>query len=143
MTMRLLAALMAITLPIVAFADPPTPPEHLEKGYVSIGVGLFLSGDESLKPDEDGNTTITVYSRRRIKAGGYYSFDLSALQGYPTEEGVYDAGKLGLLHGQEVTIDCTHRTYEVIDARKVMPQAIWRTARTLPVLAPVFRFVCS
>jgi hypothetical protein len=141
--MRTLALLMSLLLPIGAFADPPTPPEHLEKDYRAIDGGLFLSADADLKADENGNTTVMVFSRRRIKAGGHYSFNVGILEGYQTEEGVYDAGSLGSLHGQEVTIDCTHQTYEVVDASKIMPQPIWRTARTLPVLAPVFRYVCN
>jgi hypothetical protein len=141
--MRTLSLLMAIMLPIAAFADPPTAPEHLEQEYRPIGGGLFLSTDADLKADENGNTTVMVFSHRPIRAGGHYSFNVGILEGYQTEEGTYDAGMLGLLHGQEVTIDCIHRTYEVIDARKVMPQPIWRTARTLPFLAPVFRSVCG
>ncbi|MHB8814965.1 MAG: hypothetical protein ACYDAE_17070 [Steroidobacteraceae bacterium] len=141
--MRTLTLVIALMLPIAAFADPPTAPEHLENDYKSIGGGLFLSIDADLKADEGGNTTVMVFSRRPIKPGGYYSFNVGVLDGYQTEEGTYDAGMLGLLYGQEVTIDCTHLTYEVIDARKVMPQPIWRTARTLSLLAPVFRYVCE
>ena len=55
---------------------------------------------------------------------------------------VVDAGALGMLRVQDVTLDCANRTYEIVNTRKLIPDFIWRPASTLPVLTPVFKYVC-
>lgn len=126
-----------------ALADPATPPAHPEKDFRAIGGGLFLGRDEELTTDDNGNLLINVYSRSPINAGGHYSLDLSPWLGIPLHQISLDAGSLGLLHMQMVTLDCVHRTYEVVDVRRVLPDFIWRPASTLPVLIPVFRYACA
>lgn len=126
-------------------ANPPTAAPHNERHYKAIGGGLYLRADDDLSADDDGNTGVTVFSRNEISAGGNYTFRLTGSEGvrWRILDGTYDAGSLGELHGQLITIDCVHRTYAVTDARKEDPETIWRTASTLPVLAPVFRYVCA
>jgi len=127
----------------ITFADPVTPPEHSEHDYRTIGGGLYLRRDDDLTADEDGNVLVTVFSHARINAGGNYTLDMSALAEIRTEQMAVDAGTLGLLRVQMITIDCAHQTYEVFDTRKLLPQGIWRAAPTLSVLAPVFGYVCT
>jgi len=131
--------------PALTHANPPTPPEHNERHYRAIGEGLYLRVDDDLSADDDGNTGVVVFSRHEIGPGGDYTFRLTGAAGvrWGILEGLYDAGTLGQLHGQLITIDCAHRTYAVTDARRVDPETIWRAASTLPVLAPVFRYVCA
>lgn len=140
--MRTLAVLAAM-LSIAAFADPPTPPAHPEGDFRSIGGGLFVRRDDDLDKDDNGNIIIMVFSHRRIYAGPHYSLDGLELLGQSYDEATYDGGRLGQLHPEQVTLDCTHRTYKVIDIRYVVPREIWRRASTLPALAPVFRYVCK
>jgi hypothetical protein len=69
--------------------------------------------------------------------------DLSPWLGIPLHQISLDAGSLGHLRMQMVTIDCLHRTYEVVDVRKMLPDFIWRPAASLPALAPVFKDACD
>ena len=126
-------------------ADPVTAPEHAERNYRAIGGGLYLTRDDDLTADENGNMRVTILSRARISAGGNYTLDITdtALSEIPTGAVQIDAGTLGNLRVQIVTIDCVNRTYEAFDTRKLLPQGIWRAASTLPVLAPVFAYVCK
>ena len=140
-----LPAFLAFTA--AAFADPATPPGHPEKNFRAIGGDLFVRRDEDFTPDEGGNIAVTVFSHNSIEAGGHYSVDLSRLAGsmvgVSLDKLAVDAGSLGELRIQMVTIDCTHQTYEAVDVRKVFPEFIWRPASTLPALAPVFKYVCK
>lgn len=145
---------LAVSIPILAIAargapaNPVTPPSHAEAKYRAIGGGLFLARDEKFQPDDDGNTAITVFSRFPISApDARYSVDLSRLAGkiFGASPGdlAVDAGTLGELRVQLVTIDCAHQTYEVVDTRAVLPEFIWRNVSTLPALRPLFTDVCS
>lgn len=137
-----LVALLACACASIAYADPATPPSHPENDFRPIGNGLFVKRDEEAEPGEDGNTSITVFARTVIKATAPYSLDIGALVGMSANSLAVDAGTLGTLHVQMITIDCAHQTYQVIDAHKALPEPIWRPAATLPALAPVFRFGC-
>ena len=92
---------------------------------------------------DGGNVTIKVYSRRRIYAGPHYSLDGLELLGPSYQEATFDGGRFGPLRIQEITLDCTHRTYRVFDIHYALPREIWRRASTLPALAPVFWYVCK
>lgn len=125
------------------YADPPTPPAHSERDYRTIGGGLYVLRNTDLSPDENGNLSVMVFSHQFLNAGGSYSLDIAELNGVPESDLSYDGGTLGVLRAVIVTIDCVHRTYEVIDTAKLLPEPIWRRASTLTVLAPVFRFACT
>jgi hypothetical protein len=123
-------------------ADPASPPSPPGKDFRSIGGGLLVSHDEVLEADSAGDITMLVFSRTQIKVDEPYTLDLSELAGIRANDSVYDGGAFGLLRAQSVTLDCVHRTYEVIDPHGLIPESIWRPASTLPALAPVFRFAC-
>lgn len=143
--MRQILCALAFITSLTAHADPPTPPEHKERDYKAIGGGLYVKADDDLSADDDGNTSILVFSREELSAGGNYTFRLTLSDAvrWNLLHGTYVAGALGELYGQLITIDCAHRTYAVTDARMADPTVIWRTASTLPALAPLFRYVCS
>jgi hypothetical protein len=122
-----------------ALADPVTPPEHSERDFRAIGGNLFVKRNEKLEPDDGGNITVGVLSHDLISAGEHYSFDLGLI---PDRLRI-DAGSLGELRVQFITVDCAHGTYQVFNMRRVIPQEIWRPASSLPVLAPVFNYACS
>jgi hypothetical protein len=139
-----LSALVLAAVVIVARADPVTPTAHPENGLRAIGGGLYLERDADLSADENGNTMLMVLSRNGISAGGHYTIDLAKLARGPLSGDLaYDGGTLGVLRMQSITIDCAHRTYEAFDTTKVLPEPIWRAARSLPSLAPLFRYVCD
>jgi hypothetical protein len=139
---KALIALAASAMGAGAHADPASPPSHPQKDFRPIGGGLLVSRDEVPQTDSGGNTTMLVFSRTLIKAEEPYTLDLSELAGIPANDLVYDGGAFGLLRAQSVTLDCVHRTYQVIDPRKLIPEPIWRPAATLPALAPAFSFAC-
>jgi hypothetical protein len=140
---KLSLAVIAVALSGALHADPPTPPSHSASDFRPIGDGLYVASDEKAEADRDGNTEITVFSRAPINAGPHYSLDLSPLWGIPKNDLEYDGGKFGTLRALQITLDCTHQTYEVIDPRMLIPNPIWRPASTLPALAPVFKFACA
>ena len=149
-------AIAMLSVASVASADPATPPEHNEVKYRSIGSGLYVDADDDKNPltwwaDENhqcdpsqttcGITTVSVYSTHGIDTGsGRYVFDEhdEALRknGYG-----YDGGKLGELTSNVITLDCVNQTYRLMDTGS--GNYLWRAVRSLPALAPVFRYVCS
>jgi hypothetical protein len=141
---RLICALSITTLAAasVASANPPTPPAHPENDYLAMGHGIYLMRDQDPETGDDGNITVRVYSRHEINVGKHYSLDMSTLMGVPNDL-AYDGGKFGVLHMQWVKMDCAHRTYAVIDTRKLLAPDIWRPSSALPALEPVFQHVCS
>ncbi len=140
---RVLVALVTCVLVAAARGNPAPLPIPADKGLRSIGGGLLVSQDAVLEADSAGNITMLVFSRTLMKVDEPYALDLSELAGISPNEQVYDAGAFGLVRAQSVTLDCVHRTYEVVDPRKLIPEPIWRPAATLPALAPVFRFACG
>jgi hypothetical protein len=141
---HILTALVLAAVVIVAQADPVTPDAHRENDLRPIGGGLYLERDADLSADENGNVMLMVLSHQGIAAGGHYTIDLARLARGPLGGDLaYDGGTLGVLRMQSITIDCNHRTYEVFDTSKVLPEPIWRAASTLPALAPLFRYVCA
>ena len=53
-----------------------------------------------------------------IKIADRYPVDVSSINGLTTDELVLDGGKFVDLHMQLVEIDCTYRTYAVMDTRR-------------------------
>ena len=127
----------------IGLADPIAPPEHAEKEYRTLGGGLFLQRDQDLTPDENGSVSVALYSHNGVSAGAGYTVDLNAALPEGPGEVAVDAGALGILRVQFISIDCARKTYQVFNTRRVLPQPIWRAASTLPALAPVFGYVCG
>jgi hypothetical protein len=140
---KLIAQAFIVCVINIALADPITPPEHAEKEYRTLGGGLFLQRDQELTPDEDGNVSVALYSHNGVSAGAGYTVDLNAVLPEAPGEVAIDAGALGILRVQFISIDCARKTYQVFNTRRVLPQPIWRAASSLPALAPVFSYVCS
>jgi hypothetical protein len=140
---RMLVALVTCVLVAAANANPAPLPVPAGKDLRSIGGGLLVSHDAVPEADSAGNITVLVFSRSLMKVDEPYALDLSELAGMSPNDQLYDAGAFGLVRAQSVTLDCVHRTYEVVDPRKLIPEPIWRPASTLPALAPVFRFACG
>jgi hypothetical protein len=140
---NVLVILVTWAIATAANGDPAPLPLHPAKDFRSIGGGLLVSHDEVPEADSAGNITMLVFSRNLMKVDEPYTLDLSELAGIPVNDLVYDGGAFGQLRAQSVTLDCVHRTYEVVDPRKLIPEPIWRAASTLPELAPAFRFACG
>lgn len=138
-----LIALVTCVFVAAARSDPAPLPLHPDRELRSIGGGLLVSQDAVPEGDSAGNITVLVFSRTLVKVDEPYTLDLSELAGVSTNDLVYDGGPFGRLRAQSVTLDCVHRTYEVVDPRKLIPEPTWRPAATLPELAPVFRFACG
>jgi hypothetical protein len=102
--------------------------------------GLYLLRDSKFIPDADGDIKLKVFSQQPIDAGEGYSFEL---EGVPQSDLPYEGGEIGPLRALSVTMNCTDRTYEVMDLRRLLPAPLWRPASTLPALAPLFEYVCS
>jgi hypothetical protein len=139
--MRCAVVIIAAFIPAgLSVANPPTAPEHNEREYKAISASLYVRLDETPDKDDDGNLAVTVYSRSGLHlearyAWGYEDATLQQLR--------LDAGSIGILRENQITIDCARRTYEVLDVRYAVPREVWRSAATLPALAPVFRFACK
>ena len=141
---HILSAPVLAAVVIAAQADPVTPPAHRENNLRAIGGGLYLERDADLSADQNGNVMLMVLSHQGISAGGHYTVDLAKLANRRFGGDLaYDGGTLGVLRMQSITLDCAHRTYEVFDTSKALPEPIWRAAFTLPALAPLFRYVCA
>jgi len=136
-------ALATCVIVAAAHGNPAPLPLHPDNELRSIGGGLLVSQDAVPEADSAGNITMLVFSRNLIKVDEPYTLDLSELAGISANDLVYDDGPFGRLRAQSVTLDCVHRTYEVVDPRQLVPGPTWRPAATLPALAPVFRFACS
>lgn len=141
--MRKAPLVALLTCVIVAAARGDPAPLHPDRELRSIGGGMLVSQDAVPEADSAGNITVLVFSRALVKTDEPYTLDLSELAGISADDLVYDGGPFGRLRAQSVTVDCLHRTYEVVDPRKLVPEPTWRPAATLPALAPVFRFACG
>jgi hypothetical protein len=138
----------------VALSDPVTPPEHKELQYRSIAPGLYVDADDDKRTwwaDENhecdpsqatcGITSVSVYSKHGIDTGNSrYIFDVHDATLRENGYG-YDGGKLGDLTSNDITLDCVNQTYRLMDTNS--GEYVWRAAKGLPALAPVFRYVCS
>jgi hypothetical protein len=98
--------------------------------------------DEDPEKASDGNLLVAVYVRHSINVGQNYSLDMSPIMGIENDL-TYDGGRFGELRLEWVKMDCEHRTYAVLDARKLLSRDIWRSASTLPALQAVFHHVCG
>lgn len=156
-TMRKPALIIAVALAFagVASADPVTPDDHTELTYRAIGFGLYV--DSNAKDtlswyDENGHecapiqaacgiTFIMVFSRRGISTGSAkYIFDDHDRM-LEEHDYAYDGGKLGQLTSNDITLDCVNHTYRLTDLSS--GEYVWRGAKALPAIAPVFQYVCA